>query len=292
MTRNQRCDTCNDKRYITYRADIYARARECPVCTENQCPKCHGAEYTFARDERGYRYALPCSACAPLKRRIKRFGEAHLPARYHDATIEHFETRDARTHVEIGNLISIKTQLYRRATSFAPGDRGFLLHGIPGCGKTHLLAAFIRYVTLEKGMVARFAEFSHLLSELRQQFDVGKGDTRVIAPLVDAEVLAIDELGKGVNNEWQLSVLDELISKRYNQGKTTLFTTNYAIQPPEFTGMDTPMAHMEKALRQTVRERIGERIYSRLHEMADIIGVDAPDYRRRAAVHGAPHLID
>lgn len=255
-------------------------ARMCPSCTEHQCAECGGSAFKFMRDERGYRYAIPCPTCTPLELRIKKFNDAKLPGRYHMASFENFFTDAPGPHGgKVGNLVEIQTRIFKTAIRFAPGDQGFLLYGIPGTGKTHLLAAFIRYLTLEKGITARFAEFSHLLSEIREQYDHGKGDTRVLTPLVEAEVLAIDELGKGVNNEWQLSVLDELISKRYNKGKTTLFTTNYALHAKDFSSTEFSA---ERALRETLTERIGDRIFSRLFEMTSFIGVEAPDYRKRA----------
>ena len=95
-------------------------------------------------------------------------------------------------------------------------------------------------------------------------------------------VLAIDELGKGRNNAWQLSIIDEIISKRYNRELTTLFTTNYPIEDSGPSRLDSSADdYRRKATQETLRERIGERIFSRLHEMSTFIELDAPDYRKR-----------
>lgn len=272
------CEHCNEKRYLTYvetsadGATSVAQARECPHC-KIECERCHDEGFIFMRDERGYRYARPCPECAPLQARIKAFNDARLPARYRDKTFVSFEPT---TEV----LRRVHLNLFRKANAFAPSDRGFLLYGPPGSGKTHLMSAFIHRITLDKGIHTRFIEFTHLLSTLRSQFDVGRGDTSVMKPLIDVEVLAIDELGKGVNNEWQLSVLDELISKRYNLGRTTLFTSNYLIRPESFSYHDVANDDLRRVTRETLSERIGDRIFSRLFEMTDFIQVDAPDYRK------------
>lgn len=282
------CNRCDRQRYVITRHDTYARAKQCQACFE-VCPACHGTEYTFVRDERGYRFAKRCQVCGPLKKRIDAFNTAHLPVRYHHANFGNFQTYMRKSPQKplgekIGNLPQVRTKIWQWAQSFAPGDRGFMLYGVPGTGKTHLLAAVIHYLTLEKGIHARFVEFTHLLSEIRHQFDHGRGDNAVLSPLMDAEVLAIDELGKGVNTDWQLSVLDELISKRYNNNKTTLFTTNFLLESESFRPMDLSSPEFSRrAERETLKERVGDRIFSRLFEMTEFVQVDAPDYRKHYA---------
>lgn len=273
------CSQCDRNRFVIYPEGERARARICDACFE-RCPACDGDEYNYVRDDRGYRYARRCEVCGALRERIEAFNTAQIPAKYHDrgATLEMFETRDGSDN-PIGNLPKIKMRLFRWVQGFEPGDRGFLLHGNVGTGKTHLLAAIVRHLTLQKGISSRFVEFTHLLSTLREQFDEGRGESEILAPLAQMPVLAIDELGKGRNTEWQLSILDQIISKRYNRGLTTLFTSNYPLER-EGGGVDGGADFARRATRDTLRERVGERVYSRLHEMTDFIHIDAPDYRK------------
>ena len=53
----------------------------------------------------------------------------------------------------------------------------------------------------------------------------------IIGPLSEVDVLAIDELGKGRGSPFELDTMDELIARRYNAGRTTLFATNYSLDP-------------------------------------------------------------
>ena len=72
--------------------------------------------------------------------------------------------------------------------------------------------------------------FSELLSELRQGYSDGKSDVEIIEPHLRADLLIIDDLGKGRNTDWELSILDTLISERYNRNQLIMATTNFTEQ--------------------------------------------------------------
>ena len=280
------CAPCDRNRYIVNAGREFARAEICDACFD-VCPACNGNEYTYERDERGYEVARKCPVCGALNERIAAFNAADVPRRHHDSTIapgKGFEYQqkgtDGRTR-NIGNLKTVCMKVFNWARGFSPGDEGFLLHGNVGTGKTHLLVGTVRHLTLEKGIPTKFVEFTHLLSDIRRQFDQGRGETAILAPLVELPVLAIDELGKGQNTEWQLSIIDEIISKRYNRSLTTLFTTNYPLERSGLPSGDVSSGDFQRqAIESTLRERVGERVYSRLFDMAEFLEIDAPDYRR------------
>ncbi len=276
------CPTCDSNRYTIAKRGDSVIARICGDCFET-CPACQGQEYTYEVDDRGYEVARRCPVCGALNRRIKAFNDASVPRRHSTATVENFQTHHPDNQRPIGNLNSVRFSLYNWVKGFSPGERGFMLHGPVGTGKTHLLAGVIRQLTLEKGIGARFIEFTHLLSDIRQQFDQGKGETAILQPIVELPVLAIDELGKGRKTNWQLSIIDEIISKRYNRSLTTLFTTNYPLEESEeLPSGDTSSGRFRRQMEtESLQERVGQRVFSRLHDMADFIEIDAPDYRRR-----------
>jgi DNA replication protein DnaC len=277
------CAECDRNRYVTYPAGDVAEAEPCASCFD-PCPACDGDSYIYVTDDRGYERVRECPVCGTLHARIKAYNAADIPARYHgrDSTLERFQT-----HIDDGqrrgNLPDIKMKVFRWVKGFAPGDEGLLLHGEVGTGKTHLLAAIVRRLTLEKGIRSRFVEFSHLLSNIREQFDQGKGESAILDPLGEIPVLAVDELGKGRNTAWQLEILDNIVSRRYNRGLTTLFTTNYELddEPGSGSGVSDGADLKRHGHQKTLREKIGERIYSRLHEMIEFIHIDAPDYRKQ-----------
>jgi len=232
------------------------------------CPNCEEPQRRFSEKKTFEK----CPTCRHLHERIGLFNEAHIPARYSGriSKLGAFETHD-ELEDEIGNLSAIKMKTFRWVRKFVPKEQGLLLYGGVGTGKTHLLAAIIRDLTVERDIPARFVDFTRLVGELHGQFDEGKGEEEVLEPLCQVPVLAVDELGRGQNTEWQQSILERLIARRYNSGLTTLFATSYPVDGSE--DAEFPMI--------TLRERVGEWIFSRLHEMTEFIEIDAPDFRKQ-----------
>jgi DNA replication protein DnaC len=279
------CARCGGSFYLCYPSEAVAVARacECQAC----CPACGGTGFLLRAGEGGYDYATTCR-CRALEFRLNRFNSAGIPAKFHDRSLFNYQP-DSKSQQ------AVQTALYQFLRGFQAGARGFLLMGPVGTGKTHLLCAVLSYLSLELGVITRFVDFFHLLQDLREGFSQNRSASELLAPLEQVPVLAIDELGKGRNTEWELSILDEVISKRYNQQRTTLFTTNYtddpdttfvlAIQDPKAGPARTPKPpNLERrVLRETLEERVGPRIYSRLREMCSFYTVAGPDHRARAA---------
>jgi DNA replication protein DnaC len=83
-----------------------------------------------------------------------------------------------------------------------------------------------------------------------------------------SEVLVLDELGASKPTGWVQDTMMQIIGKRYNDRKLTLFTTNYR---------DVRQTPAE----ETLEDRIGTRLRNRLYEMCKTVIIDGEDYRRR-----------
>ena len=127
----------------------------------------------------------------------------------------------------------------------------------------------------------RFVEFTHLLSTMKESFDKRGGDPVRLTSLARTPVLAIDELGKGRKTDWEIAIIDEIVSRAYNHGSMLLGTTNFA--PRAGSGRPTgPVAaagSLARADAESLQDRLGDRVFSRLREMVTFASVRGDDFR-------------
>lgn len=281
------CPECGGAGYVVEQVlGQTARARRCSC--QASCARCGGSGYTLVPSGSSM-VAQPCS-CRSLDERIGLFNQIAIPAAIAKASFETFRCY-AQPHANAFQVAQDFAHKFRRD---AP-TQGFLFFGRPGAGKTHLLVATLRYLALEKGVSGRYVEFMLLLSEIRAGFSANRSHMEILKPLLGVPVLAIDELGKERGTEWERSMLDELVSRRYNSGLSTLFGTNYfpeeqAPRPREVPGRVVRTGSPEfqrDAESMSLQQRVGDRIYSRLVEMCTFVKLDpGHDHRKDAQGSG------
>jgi len=280
------CRECGGAGYVVEQILGHtARARRC-TC-QAACPRCGESGYVLVSN--GPSAVAQVCSCRHVDERIAVFNRVGIPASVALASFETFRSWSP----DHASSKAAAEDFARKFRSDQP-TKGFLLYGRPGAGKTHLLAAALRYLALEKGVGCRYVEFMLLLSDIKAGFESNRGHMEVLRPLIQVPVLAIDELGKERGTDWERSMLDELISRRFNSGLTTLFATNYFLEErhvAETPGrlVNTKSGQFQRdAESMTLSQRVGDRIYSRLNEMCVFVKLDpGHDLRKDRAGSGS-----
>ena len=258
------CGECFGRGYmISSENGQYARAQICDCVSE--CSSCGGSGTVFLENERGYRYLERCGLCGIVRLKIRRYNNAKIPSKY--AGVLQSDDIDPRGQSQLDAMSYVKSFVNKY-----PEEKGFLLMGGPGLAKTRLAVGAIAELTLQKAVECVFTDFFFLLGDLRKAYSEGIPENEIIGPLIDAEILVIDEMGKGKSSEWEQNILDQLISKRYNSSKKTLVTTNYVARE------SLPKKPRNKT--EILEDRVGERIASRLYEMCTPLFIEGSDYRK------------
>jgi DNA replication protein DnaC len=225
------------------------------------CQQCRGTGWRLVEEE-GSQFVRRCQ-CADSVRKNRLLERADIPARYRHCRLASFEiwNQDDPTLVRARRAVEEFVNLYPQV------DKGLLLMGPVGTGKTHLAVAALQQLILDKGVPGLFTDFTALVLEIQMTFD-GQGSKRdILGPLVDVELLVLDELGAGKATQWVMDLLYYLVNTRYLNGRHTIFTTNYS----DF--VSTPG-------QESLTDRVSARIRSRLFEMCRRVELRGADYRR------------
>jgi len=239
------------------------------------CPKCDGMGMRVIRRADGSQAAETCE-CQHVQRVSRLLARAVIPRRYEHCSLDSYDPtfRDADRSLGAAALMA------RRFVDCYPADtdgRGLLMTGSIGVGKTHLAVGILQALILEKGVRGLFCDYRELLKEIQNSYNpqVATTELEILRPVFDAEVLVIDELGAAKPTDWVWDTVAHILNTRYNDKRTTIITTNYADQPPGGTG------GTNRAMREeTLGDRIGERMRSRLAEMCVVIEMSGSDFRR------------
>lgn len=189
---------------------------------------------------------------------------ARLPRRYSECSLQNYYPCEG-----VGSQLKAFNYAFRLIREYPATDRGLLFMGPVGIGKTHLAVAILRGL-VEKGFGGLFYEFGSLLKTIQDSYNPisQTSEMKVLAPVYQAEILILDELGASKPTDWVRDTMMQIINTRYNDKRMTIFTTNY---------LDARRNEKE----ETLEDRIGVRLRSRLFEMCRTVSMDGDDYRRR-----------
>ena len=203
--------------------------------------------------------------CRAEDARKKLLEAARIPRRYEGCSLSNYQPA-----ANNGSQLRAFNCAFHLACEYPSADRGLLFMGTCGVDKTHLSVAILRELMERKGVPCLFYEFSSLLKEIQNSYNPisQTSELTVLAPVIEAEVLVLDELGATKPTDWVRDTIMQIIGTRYNDKKLTVFTTNYGDE-------------RRRSAAETLEDRIGTRLRSRLFEMCRTVAIEGEDYRRR-----------
>jgi DNA replication protein DnaC len=226
------------------------------------CPLCFGTGMEIVTGKGARR-----CACRNKNSRQRLILDARIPRRYENCTLQNYYPADTR-----GTQRNAFKFAWTLALEYPVVERGLLFSGPVGVGKTHLCVAVLRELIDKKSVPCLFYQFGALLKEIQNSYNPisQTSELKVLAPVFESEVLVLDELGASKPTDWVRDTMMQIINTRYNDRKLTIFTTNY---------LDERRGEAE-----TLEDRIGTRLRSRLFEMCKTIHIEGEDYRRKLDV--------
>jgi DNA replication protein DnaC len=262
------------------------------------CPVCGGTGWQTI--ERGKeREAVRCE-CRVRDRGERLLEAAHIPPRYQHCELGNFQydpDDDGQKSIRHARFLA------GRFVEEYPTDKtGLLFVGSVGVGKTHLSVGIMKDLIHEKGIHCLFCDYRELLKSIQNSYNpqVQATEMEILRPVFDAEVLVLDELGAVRSTEWVFDTVNYVLNSRYNDNKTTIITTNFPDKPEqervEVDNLGSRSAADRAARRETLGDRIGERMRSRLHEMCKKVEIEGHDFREHSKQaqfrrHDAPNRV-
>jgi len=237
-------------------------------------------------------WAVPCD-CTVGDRTDRILAKARVPERYRHCDFDNYEVDNEIENVSREqssawnrSLSQAKLVVRRFAEEFTPvreveSEHGLLLMGPCGVGKTHLAVSALKQIVL-RGHLGLFYDYRELLKAIQDSYNPESQTTEmsVLEPVLQAELLVLDDVGSSKPSPWALETVGHILNTRYNEKRVTLLTTN-------FLDADTPesiaargVAVRPTAIDDSLTDRVGKRIRSRLYEMCRTVGICAPDYRK------------
>ena len=205
--------------------------------------------------------------------------KARIPARYEHCTLSNFDSDFPGSDRSLAGALF---QANRFVEEYPVETTGLMMLGPIGVGKTHLAVGVLRELVVQKNAPCLFYDYRELLKEIQNSYNpsVQTTELEILKPVFETEVLVLDELGAVKPTEWVWDTVSHILNTRYNDKRTTIITSNFADLPPCGTASETRSFAVRANREETLGDRIGERMRSRLHEMCRKVEMDGGDFRQ------------
>jgi DNA replication protein DnaC len=223
------------------------------------CEICHGTSWKTVETD-GVESVTRCD-CWRQTVVDRLFADARIPPRYGRCELANFE-----------HDMDSQRQAWRKAQAFVDAfpvvDKGLVLYGPQGVGKTHIAVGILKDVVRNKGARGYFFETRELLKLVRDTYNRSVEETEmdVLKPVLEADLLVLDDLGAERTSEWVQETLGLVVNTRYNTRRPTVFTSNLL----DLADSTDPRGFIFQ---------LGARTRSRLIEMCDWVEIQGVDVR-------------
>lgn len=188
--------------------------------------------------------------------RIRRAKRCGIGTRYFNKTFRNYEAKGNEKAVNECRLFC------KNFEKNLDEGRGLFLTGTVGTGKTHLIAAIIDYIARlykrKYNLLIKYFTSTGLLSELKNSYEDRTSD-ELISDIKNCTLLVIDDFGAEKTTDWVLETYFEIIDYRYANLYPTIIATN--------------LTDIE------IKQKLSERIMSRIYESCKGIKLTGKDYR-------------
>lgn len=248
----------------------YASASDLRNSAADVCAYCSGTGWEPVVGQRGVK---PCR-CRVVNRREKLLEQSRIPSRYFNCSFDNYNPQGSPTSQSFLSQAYALRDAKHLVDEYPNLEIGLLLLGPCGVGKTHLATAIIKSLINLKGVSCLFYDFRDLLKEIQESYNTVSRTTEltVLEPVYEADVLVLDELGASKPTDWVRDTMTQIINTRYNDQKVTIFTSNY-------------LDEVTSPAEETLTDRVGVRLRSRLHEMCKMVQIKGDDYRQKISTN-------
>lgn len=241
------------------------------------CPICDGVGLVRVMSAAGQWVSRPCE-CQQVKREEIRFDTAQIPERYRHCTLDSFDTDYPGADPSLARAYFMARK-FVDAYPIDTDGKGLFFVGSIGTGKTHLATGILQRLVRERGVKGLFCDYRELLKRIQNSYNqqVDATELELLQPVFKAEVLVLDDLGAQKPNEWVWDTVALILNTRYNDKLCTIITSNY----PDLPAGGGARSDAERAAReQTLGDRIGDRMRSRIAEMCVLVEIKGKDFRQ------------
>ncbi len=185
---------------------------------------------------------------------------ARMPRRYAHCELSNFE-------IHTDTQRAAHRRASRLVEQFPVVDVGSCSTATPALARRTSAVALMKDAIVRKGARAVFYEIRELLKLVR---DTYSGSTElseldVLRPVLEADLLVLDDLGAEKKSEWVDETLGLVINTRYSERRLTVLTTN--------------LRDVENTEPGSFAYHLGLRTRSRLKEMCDWMPIEGVDTR-------------